>query len=254
MKQITLLVDVPDDFIAADDNILVELRGISDDLEWEHTHFRILPTADAATHSGEAVAWLHTMHMECGQKDVRASTYKDHNWGEEGIHYDASYRITSEPLTYLAQPSPAVQAEQESYEISDADVFPPKALLKRDDWDAKTRKPVQQPPQAQKAEGEAIAWRVIYSDGSKGKRAYFDFPIPAAFPNTELLYTKASQPTAARVPDGWKLAPLIATKAMFEAARKDQEHADRTIDAPLGYGAIWSTMIAAAPAQSEEGK
>jgi len=48
--------------------------------------------------SGEAVAWLHTMHMELGQTARLLNESSTHPWGTRGKHYDESYTVTSEPL------------------------------------------------------------------------------------------------------------------------------------------------------------
>ena len=49
--------------------------------------------------------------------------------------------------------------------------------------------------------------------------------------------------TAATVPDGWKLVPLDATRAMIDAARRVEED---------GYDAMHKAMLAAAPAAHEQ--
>lgn len=48
--------------------------------------------------SGEAVAYMHTMHCEYGQKMTRLSKEPFHSFGEAGRDYSAEYVITSQPL------------------------------------------------------------------------------------------------------------------------------------------------------------
>lgn len=48
--------------------------------------------------SGEAVAWLHIMHMEHGQTARLLTESSTNPWGTRGKHYDESYAVTSVPL------------------------------------------------------------------------------------------------------------------------------------------------------------
>lgn len=43
-------------------------------------------------------AWLHTMHMECGQTRVEVTLDHQHPWGRAGKDYDETYDVVSEPL------------------------------------------------------------------------------------------------------------------------------------------------------------
>jgi hypothetical protein len=48
---------------------------------------------------GEAVAWMHTLHMEGGQTAVRlARAEVDRPWGKPGIDFDQAYSVTITPL------------------------------------------------------------------------------------------------------------------------------------------------------------
>ncbi len=100
--------------------------------------------------SAEAVAWIRR------QSDGNLTHEFILDWNIEDVRKLSG---SWEPL--FLHPTSVAQTGEENLDISDADIFPPKALLKRDDWDSQTRKPKinliheQQPPQAQKAEGEA---------------------------------------------------------------------------------------------------
>lgn len=74
---------------------------------------------EAGAGEAEPVAWLHTMHMEAGQKSVNVTLSPDHGWGDRGVHYDASYDVTSQPL--YASPPP-VQPVVMALRWHDADV------------------------------------------------------------------------------------------------------------------------------------
>jgi hypothetical protein len=57
----------------------------------------------AETSEAKPVAWLHTLHMELGQKSVTADLEEEHPFGESGEDYDPSYYVTSEAL-YASPP------------------------------------------------------------------------------------------------------------------------------------------------------
>lgn len=44
------------------------------------------------------VAYLHTLHMEGGQKSTRVEFSKENSWGVPGRDYSAEYKVTIEPL------------------------------------------------------------------------------------------------------------------------------------------------------------
>lgn len=62
----------------------------------------IKPLGDAEQ-ADEAVAWLHTMHMELDQTDERLSFTDSNPWGEPGVNYSEEYEVTSEPLYTAAR-------------------------------------------------------------------------------------------------------------------------------------------------------
>jgi hypothetical protein len=68
----------------------------------------IAPAPESAR--GEAVAWLHTMHMEGGQTQRLLSDDEDddHPFGVKGRDYDPSYHVTITPL--YAHPTPAPES------------------------------------------------------------------------------------------------------------------------------------------------
>lgn len=47
---------------------------------------------------GEAVAWMHTRHMELGQTITLFSQSQENPFGEPGVDYSAEYTMTSVPL------------------------------------------------------------------------------------------------------------------------------------------------------------
>lgn len=63
---------------------------------WWRNHLR--DAWNTLADSGEAVAWLHTMHMELGQTARLLNESATNPWGTRGKHYDDSYTVTSVPL------------------------------------------------------------------------------------------------------------------------------------------------------------
>jgi len=61
---------------------------------------------DAGAHQGlrrnlRRVGWLHTMHMEFGQTRVAMTETNECPWGQRGVNFDDSYRVTSEQIFVL---------------------------------------------------------------------------------------------------------------------------------------------------------
>lgn len=54
--------------------------------------------ARAAQATGEPVAWLHTLHQECGQSQTVVTQSATNAFGKQGRDYSNSYHVTSEPL------------------------------------------------------------------------------------------------------------------------------------------------------------
>ncbi len=48
--------------------------------------------------ASEAVAWMHTMHMEHGNKKKTVNFREKDPFGRRGHDYDPTYTVTSEPL------------------------------------------------------------------------------------------------------------------------------------------------------------
>jgi hypothetical protein len=64
------------------------------------------PPSGISAVPGEAVAWMHTLHMEGGQTAVRlARAEVDRPWGKPGIDFDQAYSVTITPL--YARPAAA---------------------------------------------------------------------------------------------------------------------------------------------------
>ena len=64
----------------------------------------------------EAVAYLHTLHMELDQSQSVVSQSPHNPFGVRGENYDDAYSVTTEPLYTTAKPGPDVRALVEALE------------------------------------------------------------------------------------------------------------------------------------------
>jgi hypothetical protein len=71
---------------------------------------RAASTSANVAQGAEAVAWLHTMHMELDQTDEQLSFSAENPWGTPGLNYSEEYTVTSEPL-FAAPPAQTALAE-----------------------------------------------------------------------------------------------------------------------------------------------
>ncbi len=273
MKTINLAVDVPDDFD-------VGINSLIDVVEY---NFRILPQADAATpSSAEAVAWrgenilrrypegwaeycTNTTPVAQAVSDASALAIRLLNAVDasefggitcldidgEGNWFDVRdciVRLLAAHTIPVAQTGKcteelilAIEAVLKCwYENEEGGEI---AMTPNMDHLETVMRRLQQPPQAQKAEGEPFKGE-NYVVGLWSMRNYEAY-----------MEDQRMQPAASAVPEGYVLVPIEPTDVMQEAGFDifAIDHPAPFPDGSTARRAIWQAMIAAAPAQSEQG-